>query len=72
MAHGQKKGQLYLDAQKWIEKFWVNHPGIVLTDLVGVLNMAILDLQTRTINNANKTVTEMQNALKEAGFDRPN
>jgi len=59
-SHSRVKAGLFVDVKNIVRKFWVDHKELPFSDVVGLFNMVLMDMQHDIINKGNNFVEKMK------------
>ncbi len=55
-AHARVKAELFVEAKNFVQTFWVHHPELPFSDLLGLFQMALNDVQHGIIERGNEFI----------------
>jgi len=55
-VHSKKKAQLFVEAKRYLQKFWLEHPHLALSDFCGLINLALDDIKLNMFKKGDQFV----------------
>ncbi len=59
-AHSRVKAQLFVDVKFVVRRFWADHPELPFSDVLGLFNMVLMDMQHDIIKKGDEFVEELK------------
>ena len=59
-AHSIIKAELFVEVKNIIRKFWIDHKELPFSDVVGLFQMVLMDMQHDIINKGDKFVEKLK------------